>query len=123
MAACKPKPREPVQGLACVRETDRRLAPSDESDFAIKSEHSLEALEVRHLAQHVCATACLEDFKAQESDGRIKSRVARHNPFVGGVKFIDEVAKLASGKIRRNVMRDWAKRDAREMEGTIKVRS
>jgi len=63
-------------------------------------------LEIRHLAQHVCTTTCLEDFKAQEI----------------GVKFIDKVPKLVSDKIQRKVMRDWAKRDAKEMEGTIKVR-
>lgn len=52
----------------------------------------------------------------------IKSRVAKHKQLVGGVKFIDEVPKLASGKIQRKLMRDWAKRDAKEMEGTVKAR-
>jgi 4-coumarate--CoA ligase len=52
----------------------------------------------------------------------IKSRVAKHKQLVGGVKFIDEVPKLASGKIQRKLMRDWAKRDAKEMEGIIKAR-
>lgn len=35
---------------------------------------------------------------------------------VGGVVFVDEVPKLASGKIQRKTMRDWAKRDAVEIE-------
>jgi acyl-coenzyme A synthetase/AMP-(fatty) acid ligase len=48
----------------------------------------------------------------------IKGRVAKHKQLVGGVKFIDEVPKLASGKIQRKVMRDWAKRDALEMQGS-----
>ena len=52
----------------------------------------------------------------------IKSRVAKHKQLVGGVRFIDEVPKLASGKIQRKVMRDWAKRDAEEMEHTVKAR-
>jgi 4-coumarate--CoA ligase len=52
----------------------------------------------------------------------IKSRVAKHKQLVGGVRFIDEVPKLASGKIQRKVLREWAKRDAKEMEGTIKAR-
>ncbi|EOO00769.1 putative 4-coumarate- ligase protein [Phaeoacremonium minimum UCRPA7] len=45
----------------------------------------------------------------------IKSRVAKHKWLVGGVVFIDEVPKLASGKIQRKTMRDWAKKDAAEI--------
>ena len=52
----------------------------------------------------------------------IKSRVAKHKQLVGGVRFVDEVPKLASGKIQRKVMREWAKSDAKAMEGTIKAR-
>lgn len=44
-------------------------------------------------------------------------RVAKHKKLVGGVVFIDEVPKLASGKIQRKTMREWAKRDALEIEG------
>ena len=43
-------------------------------------------------------------------------RVSKHKRLVGGVVFIDEVPKLASGKIQRKTMRDWAKRDAIELE-------
>ncbi|PQE08981.1 4-coumarate- ligase 2 protein [Rutstroemia sp. NJR-2017a WRK4] len=46
----------------------------------------------------------------------IKTKVAKHKYLTGGVAFIDEVPKLASGKIMRKVMREWAKRDA-EMLG------
>ncbi|KAI1264820.1 4-coumarate-CoA ligase [Xylariaceae sp. FL1019] len=45
----------------------------------------------------------------------IKSRVAKHKYLNGGVVFIDEVPKLASGKIQRKTMREWAKRDATEL--------
>ncbi|KAK6007364.1 hypothetical protein QM012_004178 [Aureobasidium pullulans] len=41
----------------------------------------------------------------------IAARQARHKHLVGGVMFVDEVPKLASGKIQRRVMREWAKRD------------
>lgn len=44
------------------------------------------------------------------------SRVSKHKRLVGGVVFIDEVPKLASGKIQRKVMREWAKRDAAQLE-------
>ncbi|VUC20034.1 unnamed protein product [Clonostachys rosea] len=43
-------------------------------------------------------------------------RVAKHKQLAGGVVFIDEVPKLASGKIQRKTMREWAKRDAAELE-------
>jgi acyl-coenzyme A synthetase/AMP-(fatty) acid ligase len=46
----------------------------------------------------------------------IKPRVAKHKWLTGGVVFIPEVPKLASGKIQRKVMREWAKRDALEIE-------
>lgn len=46
----------------------------------------------------------------------MKGKVAKHKQLVGGVKFVDEVPKLASGKIQRKVMREWAKRDALELE-------
>jgi 4-coumarate--CoA ligase len=46
----------------------------------------------------------------------IKLRVAKHKFLTGGVVFVDEVPKLASGKIQRKVMREWAKRDALELE-------
>ncbi|PTB37701.1 uncharacterized protein TrAFT101_005423 [Trichoderma asperellum] len=43
------------------------------------------------------------------------ARVAKHKRLVGGVTFIDEVPKLASGKIIRKLMKQWSKRDAEEM--------
>ena len=47
----------------------------------------------------------------------LAQRVSKHKRLVGGVVFIDEVPKLASGKIQRKTMREWAKRDAMELEG------
>lgn len=52
----------------------------------------------------------------------IEPRVARHKRLTGGVKFIDEVPKLPSGKIMRKIMREWAKRDAKELEGDVRPR-
>ncbi|KAK5992971.1 Phenylacetyl-CoA ligase epaB [Cladobotryum mycophilum] len=51
----------------------------------------------------------------------VAKRVSKHKRLVGGVTFIAEVPKLASGKIMRKVMREWSKRDAAEMErnGTV----
>jgi acyl-CoA synthetase (AMP-forming)/AMP-acid ligase II len=58
-----------------------------------------------------------EDIKAF-----VASKLAKHKRLAGGVKFIDEVPKLASGKIIRKLMKEWAKRDAQEVEGTVKAR-
>ena len=52
----------------------------------------------------------------------MKPRVAKHKHFVGGIEFVDEVPKLASGKIIRKLMREWAKKAVPEMEGKIKAR-
>lgn len=46
-------------------------------------------------------------------------KVAKHKRLVGGVAFIDEVPKLASGKIQRKLMREWAKRDAPAVEKEV----
>ncbi|TAQ85354.1 hypothetical protein B7494_g6320 [Chlorociboria aeruginascens] len=52
----------------------------------------------------------------------IKPRVAKHKWLVGGVGFVDEIPKLASGKIQRKVMREWANKDALILEGRVKAR-
>lgn len=49
-------------------------------------------------------------------------RVAKHKQLVGGVKFVDEVPRLASGKIQRKILKEWSKRDAAEMEGEVRSR-
>ena len=59
---------------------------------------------------------------AEQIQRWMKDKVAKHKQLVGGISFIDEVPKLASGKIQRKVMREWAKKDAQEMEGKIKAR-
>ena len=58
----------------------------------------------------------------QEIQEWIKPRVAKHKWLVGGVTFVDEVPKLASGKIQRKVMREWSKKDAVILEKEAKSR-
>ncbi|KAF2165619.1 hypothetical protein M409DRAFT_55516 [Zasmidium cellare ATCC 36951] len=48
-----------------------------------------------------------------------KPRVAKHKALVGGVKIVDEIPKLQSGKIQRKILRDWSKRDAAEVAKTF----
>ncbi|KAF1982583.1 4-coumarate-CoA ligase [Aulographum hederae CBS 113979] len=52
----------------------------------------------------------------------MKSRVAKHKQLIGGVQFVDEVPKLASGKIVRKLLKEWAKRDAPRLENTFQAR-
>lgn len=52
----------------------------------------------------------------------MKSKVAKHKWLVGGVSFVDEVPKLASGKIQRKVMREWSKDDAASLQKDTKAR-
>ncbi|KAH0383851.1 acetyl-CoA synthetase-like protein, partial [Aureobasidium melanogenum] len=49
----------------------------------------------------------------------IEARKAKHKHLVGGVMFVDEVPKLASGKIQRKVLREWAKRDVLVVENEL----
>lgn len=53
----------------------------------------------------------------------IKARVSKHKQLVGGVRFVDVVPKLASGKIQRRIMREWAKRDAPALAARGSLRS
>ena len=52
----------------------------------------------------------------------MKPRVAKHKHFAGGIAFVDEVLRLASGRIIRKLMREWANNAVPEMEGRIKAR-
>ena len=60
---------------------------------------------------------------AKQIQDWMKGRVAKHKLLVGGVAFVDEVPKLASGKIQRKVMREWAKRDVPALEAQGNVRA
>ncbi|PVH95803.1 acetyl-CoA synthetase-like protein [Periconia macrospinosa] len=42
-------------------------------------------------------------------------KVAKHKQLVGGIAFVDEVPRLQSGKIKRALVKQWAKRDAERM--------
>ena len=49
----------------------------------------------------------------------MKAKVAKHKQLVGGIVFVDAVPRLASGKVVRKLLREWAKRDAVEMKGKL----
>lgn len=92
-----------------------RLAnPDDEMKIANVYSHDLE---------HPRAYIVLKPgnrHKIQEADIHdwIRSRVARHKYLTGGIAFVNEVPKNASGKILRKVLREWAKRDATIMSNS-----
>jgi 4-coumarate--CoA ligase len=58
----------------------------------------------------------------QDIQGWIKTRVAKHKWLAGGVAFVDEVPKSASGKILRKIMREWAKKDVPLLEKRVQAR-
>ncbi len=62
--------------------------------------------------------------KVKEEDIQhfVADKVAKHKRLAGGIKFVDEVPKLPSGKIVRTLMKEWAKQDAKEVEGQLKAR-
>lgn len=49
----------------------------------------------------------------------VKGRVAKHKWLAGGVKFVEEVPRLASGKIQRKVLKDWARRDGTDVRARL----
>lgn len=51
--------------------------------------------------------------KAKEIVVWISSKVAPHKQLRGGVRFIDEIPKNASGKLLRRVLKDQAKQESR----------
>lgn len=52
----------------------------------------------------------------------IKPRVAKHKWLTGGVAFVAEVPKSASGKILRKIVREWAKEEVPALEMVLKAR-
>jgi acyl-CoA synthetase (AMP-forming)/AMP-acid ligase II len=55
-------------------------------------------------------------------EGFIAARLSKHKRLTGGVAFVNEIPKLASGKILRKEIRIWAKQDAQSVENRIKAR-
>jgi acyl-CoA synthetase (AMP-forming)/AMP-acid ligase II len=53
----------------------------------------------------------------------VAGKVAKHKRLQGGVKFVAAVPKLASGKIIRKVLKEWAKCDAKALDGTDVLRA
>lgn len=49
----------------------------------------------------------------------VKRRVAKHKQLAGGVRFVDEVPRLASGKIQRKVLKEWARRDSSNVHARL----
>ena len=49
----------------------------------------------------------------------MKERVAKHKQLTGGVQFVDEVPRLASGKIQQKTLKEWARKDAASMRAKL----
>jgi 4-coumarate--CoA ligase len=59
---------------------------------------------------------------AEQIHDWMNTRIAKHKRLVGGIAFVPEIPKLASGKLVRKVLKEWAKKDAQLMEGKIRAR-
>jgi len=52
----------------------------------------------------------------------VAGKVAKHKRLSGGVRFVKEVPRLASGKTVRKVVREWAREDANAMATSLKAK-
>jgi acyl-coenzyme A synthetase/AMP-(fatty) acid ligase len=59
---------------------------------------------------------------APELQRFVAGRVSKHKRLAGGVKFVDAIPRLASGKIIRRVLKEWAKDDVKVIRETFKAR-
>ncbi|KAH6672045.1 putative sterigmatocystin biosynthesis monooxygenase stcW [Halenospora varia] len=91
-----------------------QVAPAELEAVLLEHEHIADAAVVGitlHNEEWPRAYVAIQDHakgKVQPGDIQewIKSRVAKHKHLVGGVTFVEEVPKLASGKIHRKTMRE-----------------
>ncbi|KAF5004022.1 hypothetical protein FDECE_9468 [Fusarium decemcellulare] len=106
-----------------------QVAPAELEALLLENEHVADAAVVGITlngnewprAYVVVQDASKDKVTPKDLQDWIYARVAKHKRLVGGVVFIESVPKLASGKIKRKEMRDWAKRDATELEQTDKA--
>ncbi|KAG7151195.1 putative acyl-coenzyme A synthetase like protein [Verticillium longisporum] len=97
-----------------------QVAPAELEAVLLENEHIADAaavgITVNGEEKPRAYVAIQEDSKGRVTPADvaewIKTRVAKHKRLTGGVVFVEEVPKLASGKIQRKTMREWAKRDA-----------
>ncbi|KAJ9301548.1 hypothetical protein DTO271G3_1683 [Paecilomyces variotii] len=52
----------------------------------------------------------------------VGERVAKHKRLTGGVSFVDEVPRFASGKVVRKVVKEWAKWDTERLQWNVKAK-
>ncbi|EGY17494.1 hypothetical protein VD0002_g166 [Verticillium dahliae] len=101
-----------------------QVAPAELEAVLLENEHIADAaavgITVNGEEKPRAYVAIQEDSKGRVTPADvaewIKTRVAKHKRLTGGVVFVEEVPKLASGKIQRKTMREWAKRDATAIE-------
>lgn len=62
------------------------------------------------------------NIKPEEVQEWMKTRAAKHKWLQGGVVFVEEIPKLASGKIQRRILRDWAREEAKRLASPHKAR-
>lgn len=62
-----------------------------------------------------------DEKKAAEIVQWLDAKVAQHKRLRGGIRFVDEIPKNASGKLLRRVLKDLAKKEDGAAEGRAKL--
>ncbi|KAK7545038.1 4-coumarate-CoA ligase [Phyllosticta citribraziliensis] len=101
-----------------------QVAPAELEALLLENEAVADAavvgLKMDHEEFPRAYVALKDHFKGQVSETDIvqwvAGRVAKYKQLLGGVKFVDEVPKLLSGKIQRRTVREWAARDAKYLQ-------
>jgi 4-coumarate--CoA ligase len=76
-------------------------------------ENPAEATEVPRAYVVLRQGVTASEARAQELSDWVATQVAPHKKLRGGIHFVDQVPKSASGKILRRLMRDQVKKEGR----------
>ncbi|KAK3201071.1 hypothetical protein GRF29_213g933347 [Pseudopithomyces chartarum] len=98
-----------------------QVAPAELEALLLEHEHVADAavcaLQLEHEELPRAYVTIKSEQKGASSEWDIEKwvagRVAKHKQLSGGVVFIEEVPKSPSGKIQRKILKEWAKKDAR----------
>ncbi|OCK74966.1 4-coumarate-CoA ligase [Lepidopterella palustris CBS 459.81] len=106
-----------------------QVAPAELEALLLEHEHvadvAVVALQVEHEELPRAYIVIKDEHNGKSTEWDIErwmaERVAKHKHLTGGAVFIEEVPKSASGKIQRKVLKEWAKRDAKNHKPRAKL--
>lgn len=106
------------------------MAPAELEATLLQCEHVADAAvvgitlhgEELPRAYVILQPAAVGNVSQEDIQGFVEARLAKHKRLTGGVSFVNEIPKLASGKIVRKEVKKWAKLDAESEESKVKAR-